>query len=164
MRFSQRKKARQTDCPYGLPACRTSVLPSVQRNIFYGYRLVFPLIEPNALFDLLHTDRLAFFYKDMDFTVPNRPNQPDQFLLLGGQFYALFCLHTSPDFLLHPDIDSKGLPCIRPQGGRIQSAMILQAGARGVRQPYNNKKRLRRCPEKGHNITVTISTIFTFAQ
>ena len=91
----------------------------------------FPLVEPNALFDLLHTDRLAFFYKNMNFTVPNRPNQPDQFLLLGSQFYALLRVHIPPDFLLkhYRVICHASVP--RSQGGRIQRQSILQAGARG---------------------------------
>ena len=136
MRFSQRKKPGRQTAPMGfLP-----VEPRFFRQFNETSIMVFPLVEPNTLFDLLHTDRLAFFYKDMNFTVRNRPNQPDQLLLLGGQFYALFCLHTSPDFLLHPDIDSKGLPCIRPQGGRIQMAVYITGRRKGVRQPHNNKK------------------------
>ena len=134
--FLQRKKPGRQTAPMGfLP-----VEPRFFRQFNETSIMVFPLVEPNTLFDLLHTDRLAFFYKDMNFTVRNRPNQPDQLLLLGGQFYALFCLHTSPDFLLHPDIDSKGLPCIRPQGERIQPAMILQAVARGYASHIITKK------------------------
>ena len=116
--------------------CLSNLGSSVSSTkLFYGYRFVFPLIEPNALFYLLHTDRLVFFYKDMNFTIRNRPNQPNQLLLLGGQFYALFCIHTSPDFLFNPNICVfKNLalypsPDPKEDGYRWQS--ILQAGARG---------------------------------
>lgn len=125
--FSKEKKPGRQTAPMGfLP-----VEPRFFRQFNETSFMVFPLVEPNALFDLLHTDGLAFFYKNMNFTVPNRPNQPDQFLLLGSQFYALLRVHIPPDFLLkhYRVICHASVP--RSQGGRIQRQSILQAGARG---------------------------------
>ena len=121
--FSQRKKPGRQTAPVGV----LPVEPQFFRQFNVTYGSGFPLFQPNALFYLLHAERLALLDKDMHFAVPDCPDQPDQFLLLWGQLNVLLSVHASPAFLFHRNHCAYQILCRRAAekngcGGALQQA------------------------------------------